>query len=155
MGKKLTGNPGKQADELEHERRIAEVFDRLVIGFGRTRIVDFCCKTWGVSSRTADTYIAIAKKKALPQFNASLERRRARALARHEALIIRLLSTGEAKLALKLIMWSERFQGLGYDQREGVEQANPQIDPSKFVIVLPDHPKPPQPEIEEELEDDE
>lgn len=48
----------------EHEKleRIHEVYRLLVKGASRFRVVQYASKKWGVSDRTADSYLAEARK---------------------------------------------------------------------------------------------
>lgn len=48
----------------EHEKlkRIHEVYRLLVKGASRFRVIQYASKNWGVSDRTADSYLAEARK---------------------------------------------------------------------------------------------
>lgn len=51
-----------KTSEHERIRRIHEVYRLLVKGASRFRILQHASKQWGVSDRTADTYMAEARK---------------------------------------------------------------------------------------------
>ena len=51
-----------KASEHEVLTRVHEVYSLLIRGASRYRVVQHAAKTWGVSDRQADTYIAEARK---------------------------------------------------------------------------------------------
>lgn len=61
MKKKKGGRPSKAITES----RIAEVYQLMIDGFDTSRLIRFASEEWGVSSRTAENYIAAARKKFL------------------------------------------------------------------------------------------
>lgn len=61
MKKKKGGRPSKAITEA----RIAEVYQLMIDGLDTSRLIRFASEEWGVSSRTAENYIAAARKKFL------------------------------------------------------------------------------------------
>jgi hypothetical protein len=61
-GKSRQNDGGMKAPAPSTEHRVAEVPRMIAAGHRRTDVVDFCRQTWGLSPRSADRLLALARQ---------------------------------------------------------------------------------------------
>ena len=55
----------RKATKAEYEKRVTEVYQLLICGTSRAKIVQYTSKKWGISSKQGDNMIAAARKQTI------------------------------------------------------------------------------------------
>lgn len=75
-----------RTSKAEHAARVEKVYELLILGFRRARILQFASENWGVSARTADGYIGKANRLLEKDANVRRERELGKALGRYNLI---------------------------------------------------------------------
>lgn len=97
----------------EHEARVQTVADMLATGSRRSSILQFAADTWGVSVRTADTYIAHARALIRSDWDSvARDQMAAEILSRYATLEQKARETDQLHVALGAIHGAARLAKL-------------------------------------------
>ena len=91
------------ANHIEKAERCLEVYKLLLKGVSRPEVVQFCAEKWGVTDRTADNYIALAKTDIYERIERDFDRSFALMHHRLEDLYKRSMKLQDYKTALAIL----------------------------------------------------
>ena len=92
-----------KATNTEMQTRVAEVFKLLLKGLNRPEVLQYAANTWGVSERTADNYIARARKEYVKHVDNDRARNFAMMQHRLEDLYKRTMKLQDYKTSLAIL----------------------------------------------------
>jgi len=90
----------KKSTDAEIEIRVAKVYDMLIEGTPRPKILQFGSTTWGVSDRTTDEYIKRAKTFLVEQNEKDRDLNRALAIQRLNNIYFRCMKVQDFQRAI-------------------------------------------------------
>ncbi len=125
-----------KATDAEVNRRVMDVYRLLVAGASRATIVQYTAKTWSVSDRQTDEYIARAKADLLAQLDRDKENNLAMAITRMSDIYQQCYAAKNYKGAITAQIEINKLLGLYAPVKQELTGGNG--EPLRFEIIRRD-----------------